>query len=90
MRIVLVAAYRSYLLLPVSVQFGPEQSSGPTDPENGALYVKQRLLSICFSPAIRIYKPTFGVMMLLLIIISIGLCLMVLKFVKIREFYLNF
>ena len=32
------------LILPVYTQFGPEQSSGPADPGNGTLYVKQRLL----------------------------------------------
>ena len=40
---------RSYLWLPVSAQFEPEQSSGLADSENGTLYVKQRLLAIRFS-----------------------------------------
>ena len=45
-KIYLLLLLRSYLLLPVSAQFVPEQLSGPADPGNGTLYVKQRLLAI--------------------------------------------
>ena len=64
-KIYLLLFLRCYLLLPV--YFGPEQSSGPADPGNDTLYVKQHLLAIRllpvirFSPAIRFYKSTFGV-----------------------------
>ena len=61
-KIYLLLLLRSYLLLlPASAQFGLEQPSGPANPGNCTLYVEQRLLAIRFSPAIRFFKPTFGV-----------------------------